>query len=354
MRNFLLVFSFIGSLFAGIFMAIKSKKPQGMTSIGAIATETTRMLCRTPIMRNGGLVRYARGESLKPSKWKVPNGYILEKVVVGKNVECEMFKPHNSTNGHRVIYQIHGGAFLMKYNDGYRGLAVKLSRLGDGASVFSIDYRIAPEHTHPAALEDVMVGWNWLLNNGYRPEDIILFGDSAGANLSIALTEMLIEQGRQTANSLICISPWCDLAGEGDAFRYNLYNDPMFGRKRGKQDGSYIDNPDLLLSYVGDNDPHDKYLSPIYCDFENFPPMLIQVGTYEMLESDAITIYQKMKAKGNQVTLTRYPGMFHMFQMVGNIIPEAKNSWVEIGDFIRDRYDNECLAALREKEASVI
>lgn len=338
-KQLLMLMSFVGAFFAGIFMAIKCKKPDGMTNIGAIATETTRMLCRTPTMRNGGLVEYGRKESFKPSKWKTPRGYSLKKINVGGALPAELLMYNGSKNKERVIYQIHGGAFLMKFNDCYRGVAVKLSKLSGGASVFSIDYRIAPEHKHPAALEDAYAGWEWLLSHGYKPENIILFGDSAGANLSIALTEKLLEQGRPVANSIVCMSPWCDLAGEGDAFSYNLYNDPMFGRKKGAPDGSYIDNPELILAYVGDNDPHDKYLSPVNCSFEGFPPMLIQVGTYEVLESDAITIYEKMKKRGNQVTLTRYPGMFHMFQMIGDIIPEAKKSWEEIGGFLRMQYN---------------
>ncbi len=335
------ILSFVGAFFAGVFMAIKTKKAEGMTNIGSIATETTRMLCRTPTMRNGGLVQYGRKESLKPSKWKTPKGYTLKKYNIGANIPAELLINNNSEHKERVIYQIHGGAFLMKFNDCYRGVAVKLSKLSAGASVFSIDYRIAPEHKHPSALEDAIAGWEWLLSKGYKPENIILFGDSAGANLSIALTEMLIEQGKPCANSIVCMSPWCDLAGEGDAFTYNIYNDPMFGRKKGALDGSYIDNPDFILSYVGNNDPHDKYLSPIHCDFKDFPPMLIQVGTYEVLESDAITIYEKMKKQGNRAILTRYPGMFHMFQMIGDIIPEAKNSWAEIGGFLRRQYNDE-------------
>lgn len=340
-KQILMLMSFVGAFFAGVFMAIKCKKPKGMTNIGAIATETTRMLCRTPTMRDGGLVRYGRKESFKPSKWKAPKGYSLKKINVGGTLPAELLVDNNSVHKERVIYQIHGGAFLMKFNDCYRGVAVKLSKLAGGASVFSIDYRIAPEHKHPAALEDAIAGWEWLIKKGYKPENIILFGDSAGANLSIALTEKLIEQGKPIANSIICMSPWCDLAGEGEAFSYNLYNDPMFGRKKGALDGSYIDNPDFVLSYVGDNDPHDKYLSPVYCSFEKFPPMLIQVGTYEVLESDAIKIYQKMKDQGNEVILTRYPGMFHMFQMIGDIIPEAKRSWKEIGGFLQKQYNAE-------------
>lgn len=333
LRQIITLMTFAGAVLAGIFMAIRCKRPSGMTHIGAVATESTRMLCRTPALRQGGLVRYGRRESFKPSRWKAPKGYKLKKLTVGDCLPAELLTKEGGKS-RRVIYQIHGGAFLMKFNDCYRGVAVKLSKLAQGAAVFSIDYRIAPEHKHPAALEDACAGWEWLLEQGYKPEDIILFGDSAGANLSIALTEKLIEQGRKTAGAIICMSPWCDLAGEGEAFRYNLYNDPMFGRKKGESGGSYIDNPDFILSYVGDADPHDKYLSPVHCEFKGFPPMLIQVGTYEVLESDAITIYEKMLKQGNEVRLTRYPGMFHMFQMVGDIIPEAKRSWEEIGEFL--------------------
>lgn len=110
LRQIITLMTFVGAVVAGIFMAVRCKRPKGMTPIGAVATESTRMLCRTPALRSGGLVRYGRKESLKPSKWKAPKGYTLRKITVGGTLPAELLVKDGSKSK-RVIYQIHGGAF---------------------------------------------------------------------------------------------------------------------------------------------------------------------------------------------------------------------------------------------------
>ena len=112
----------------------------------------------------------------------------------------------------------------------------------------------------------------------------------------------------------------------------------MFGRAKGAQSGSCLDNPEKLLAYAGQTDLQDKYLSPVYGDFHGFPPILLQVGTYELLESDSITIHDKASAAGVDVTLTRYPGMFHTFQLLEDLLPASRKAWQEIEYFLKKQF----------------
>ncbi|MDF2821133.1 MAG: acetylhydrolase, partial [Clostridiales bacterium] len=207
-----------------------------------------------------------------------------------------------------------------------------------GVNVASIDYRIAPKYQYPAALEDAQKAWNWLLEQGYKEENIVVVGDSAGGNLALALVAILRDNGKPLPKAIICMSPWADMAGEGESYSYNLYNDPIFGLKKGETTTKKIETSGKIGLYAGDTDPHDKYLSPVYSDFNGFPSMLIQVGTFELIESDSIAVFEKATAAGVNVTLTRYKGMFHVFQLLGNITPEGQAAWEEVGAFLRSQF----------------
>jgi acetyl esterase/lipase len=143
----------------------------------------------------------------------------------------------------------------------------------------------------------------------------------------------VVPEGRELPVAIICMSPWADMASEGESHTYNRFNDPMFGVKSDEPNDT-TDSSSLIASYRGETDPYNKYLSPVYSDFTGFPAMLLQVGTYEVLESDSITIFGKAQASGVDVTLTKYRGMFHMFQLLGNILPEGKRAWNEVESFL--------------------
>jgi hypothetical protein len=159
-----------------------------------------------------------------------------------------------------------------------------------------------------------------------------------GGNLVLALTSKLRDEGRKLPKALILMSPWTDMAAEGESYVNNLYKDPMFGLRKKDQDNNLEEKINFFRSYAGTTDLHDPYLSPAYGHFENFPNMLIQVGSHEMLESDARTIYEKAKAAGVNVTFTHYEGMFHVFQLFGDLIPEAHRAWQEVESFIGSQF----------------
>lgn len=227
-----------------------------------------------------------------------------------------------------VILHFHGGGYVGAIRKHYKSMAGLYSEVGKGATVLSVDYRVAPEHPFPAALEDAMASYEWLLENGFHEEQIVVAGDSAGGGLAMALCHNLKSMWRKTPAGIIAMSPWTDLTASGESYRDNFEIDPVFGNDRSEL---IFNNP-----YIGDANPRDPRISPMFGDFTGFPPMLIQVGTDEMLLSDSETVAAKAKAAGVKVRFTKYPGMFHVFQMAGTILDESKKAWAEVKRFLEE------------------
>lgn len=257
-------------------------------------------------------------------EWRVPEFYNL-RVIEEKNCRLELLEC-DLKNERLVLLQLHGGGYIGGMRNAYRSFAGLYSELGRGMSVLTVDYRVAPEHPYPAALEDAVCAYEWLLAQGWFSEQIIVAGDSAGGGLAMALCHYLINHGRQLPCGIIAMSPWTDLTASGESYDTNYERDPLFGKTR----DSLIYNRD----YVGDHDPMDEYISPMFGDFRGFPPMLIQVGSYEMLLSDSVDVAAKARGQGVKVRLSIYDGMFHIFQMAAKMLPESRKAWVEIGKFI--------------------
>lgn len=311
---------------------------------GTLVREFIREARNLPVMKGDGMLSAGAALSAKGSQWNAPKGYTNEKIDCG--VPVELLRKQDSVSD-KLIFQIHGGAYVIGMIDSYRNQAVKFSRLVKDAAVLNIDYRIAPEHVYPAALEDAQLAWNWILQNGWKPENVIVVGDSAGGNLALALCLKLRDEGLALPGKIICMSPWADLAGEGKSHKENLYKDPMFGisahdwktpkKVELPKPVAPGDKPKKSMTalYAGGADVHDPYLSPAFGEYDNFPPMLIQVGTFEVLLSDSETIYEKAKSCGVDVKLSTFNGMYHVFQQAGDFIPEGKKAWKEIADFCK-------------------
>ena len=173
-----------------------------------------------------------------------------------------------------------------------------------------------------------------VIAKGYKEENIIIAGDSAGGNLALALTLKLRDADRPLPKALILMSPWADMKPNRPFHAHNQNKDPIFGNSKG-----IVNNVDGKSNpYAADNDVFNPYLSPVYAEYHDFPDMLIQVGTYEILESDSETIYQKALAKGVNVTLSKYEGMFHDFQLAGMLLPESRQAWKEVKEFIHSQF----------------
>lgn len=257
--------------------------------------------------------------------WKCPECFEMTVIEMGE-FQMELLASKENPNRDKIILQLHGGGYVGGMRNAYRMFAGLYNEVSRGMSVLTVDYRVAPENPYPAALEDAFAAYCYLLDDGWFSEQIIVAGDSAGGGLAMALCHYLKDKGMQLPCGVIAMSPWTDLTAGGESYDTNYEKDPLFGKTR----DSLIYNKD----YIGDNDPLNAYISPLFGDFRQFPPMLIQVGSYEMLLSDSVSVAAKAREQGVKVRLSIYEGMFHIFQMAAKMLPESKRAWVEIGKFI--------------------
>ena len=265
----------------------------------------------------------------KEPEWSCPKGYSYA-IFPYKKFEMEYLRPKMGNTG-RVILQLHGGGYIGPMKNIYRTMAVRYSKILNGGDVLTIDYRVAPKHPYPAALEDAVAAYLWLIEEQeYDPKKVLIAGDSAGGGLALALMMYLRDNDYPLPLGAVLMSPWTDLTCNGSSYSTNFKNDPLFGNS----------TESMLYGseYIGSADPRDPYISPLFGHFRKLPPLLFQVGDYEMLLSDSLDAHKKALADGCDSTLSVYEGMFHEFQMSLNLIPESKRAWEEAAVFIRGKY----------------
>ncbi len=312
---------------------MEKHQPQGRSSWrGALLREIIAVGIR---LTGGDILEFAKKyEKVAPHTWRPPRGWHFEKVRLPDGGSVEYLEPADCRRRDIVILQLHGGGYTLGFLPEFQRRSDDLARLGGNVPVVSLDYRIAPEHPYPAALEDAMQAVDWLAAaKGLATQAIVTIGESAGAGLSLALTMRLRDEGRGTPRALVLMSPWTDLTCSGESYesRYDL--DPMFGRKYPPPDNSM--RTTIGAVYAGGHDLTDPYLSPAFGDFTGLPPMLIHVGEYEMLHDDAAVVSQKARAAGVDVEYKEWAGMFHAFQIFDFMVPEARQAWREIGEYLR-------------------
>ena len=266
-------------------------------------------------------------KNLVEPKWRCPNVFTMEEISL-PDFTMELLKRKDEAREDYIILQLHGGGYVGAMRNAYRTFAGLYNEVSGGMSVLTIDYRVAPENPYPAALEDAVSAFDWLVAQGFSEKQIILAGDSAGGGLALALCMYLKDRGRTLPAGIVAMSPWTDLTASGPSYDDNFEKDPLFGNTR----DSLIYNKD----YVGENDPRNPYISPLFGDYEGFPPMLLQVGSIEIMLSDSQLVAEKAKEAGVSVKLTVYEGMFHIFQMAMKLLPESREAWMEIGRFLEE------------------
>lgn len=228
---------------------------------------------------------------------------------------------------HRHILFLHGGAFIIGSPSLYRHLTWRVAAAAH-AYVLAVDYRLAPEHPFPAALDDAFAAYNWLLADGADPARIAVMGDSAGGGLVFSLMLKLRDQARPLPGAAVALSPWTDLALTGASLRLNGAADPMLR----------TDHPPLFVNdYLAGADPRTPYASPLYGDPAGLPPTLIQVGSDEVLRDDAVRIAERMQAAGCEVELEIWPRMPHVWHAFVPFVPEAGRAIARVGAFLRER-----------------
>ena len=303
-----------------------------MSAAGAVLNRAGLWYTRRYQKKTGNTLMYdsiyQKAEPFRISDWKPPKGYANTEIPLS---ESRAFLLKNEDHDvDRVVYHIHGGAYISAFSKSYNDTAVRYSRCFGSADVFSLDYRTAPEYVYPHALEDAMEGYALLQEMGYKPQNIILCGDSAGGGLSLALCMKLRDLGYRLPRAQVLASPWADLAAEGESYRTKITSDVFFGSYNAAAAPRYP----VPVDYAGGCDLHDPYISPVYGSFEGFPPMLIQTGENELLLSDSETVAEKAKAAGADAQLFVYPLMCHTFYIVVPQIKESRQAWQKIRAFM--------------------
>ena len=269
-----------------------------------------------------------RGERM--AKWvgKLPPGISVDKFSID-GLPAAWISPE--TDSPTAILYLHGGGYVSGSLATHQMMCADLARSAD-ARVLFVDYRLAPENPFPAALEDARKAYDWLMENGVSTENIFVAGDSAGGGLSLALTLSLRDAGELLPAGVVCISPWTDLTMSSASHR----------EKARAEMTLHPDNLRLwALCYAGEGDLQNPLISPYFAEYAGFypsgtmPPLLIQVGGEEVLLDDARVVAEKAKAVGMDVTLSVYEGMWHVWHMMGTMLPEGRDAFDEIGRFVK-------------------
>ncbi|MGD9614804.1 MAG: alpha/beta hydrolase [Alphaproteobacteria bacterium] len=225
----------------------------------------------------------------------------------------------------RQILFLHGGGYVTGSPDLYVHLLWRIAAAA-AARIAAVQYRLAPEHPFPAALDDALAAWRGLLEAGADPRRSAFIGDSAGGGLVLALALRARDTGEKLPAAIVAMSPWTDLAVTGASVCRNARADPMLNAG---------DVPYLASRYLAGADPRHPYASPLYGDPSGLPPTLIQVGGDEILLDDSVRMAARMREAGVDIRLEIWPRMPHVFQSFSSILPEARRAIGRIGAFVR-------------------
>jgi monoterpene epsilon-lactone hydrolase len=239
-------------------------------------------------------------------------------------VDGEWISPTNAPEGKAILY-FHGGGFRIGSVSSHRDLISQIA-IASGCRVLAVNYRLAPEHRFPAALDDAIAAYGWMLDRGLTSDNVAFAGDSAGGNLVLAAMLALRERRLPLPVSAVLMSPWTDLAATGASYVSRAEADPIHQR------------PMILAlarNYLGgQGDPYDPLVSPLYAELRGLPPLLIQVGDRETVLDDSVMFADMARAAGVDVDLEVWDGMIHVFQMFGAELPEAHQAIASIAGFL--------------------
>jgi acetyl esterase/lipase len=252
-----------------------------------------------------------------------PRGTRTVTLAAGDLKAVRVSTPHSLAARH--VLHLHGGGYVMGSPEHYGDFHWRISRVAC-AHVLCPYYRLAPEYPFPAALDDAVAGYSWLLAQGASPHGIVIIGDSAGGGLALATLLRLRDGGVPLPAAAVALSPWTDLALTGASMRTNAERDLTLAPERAAM---------LARHYLGGADPRHPYASPLYGDLRGLPPVLIQVGSDEILRDDAVRMADKLREAGSRVELEVCPGMHHVWQLYARVLPEGRAAIARIGAFLK-------------------
>jgi monoterpene epsilon-lactone hydrolase len=257
------------------------------------------------------------------TKLWAPSGMLYDALAI-EHLEAEWIMPKKPKHDKVMLY-LHGGGYALGSINTHRSLMARIAKEA-GIRTLAINYRLAPEHPFPAALDDAVLAYTWLIEHaGYQPEDIILAGDSAGGGLTFATMLALRDVNLPLPLAAVALCPWTDLAGTGPSMRTKAESDPLLPacklRMWGKQ-------------YAGDTNVRHPLISPLYADLSGLPPLLIHVGTEEIVYDDSTRIAERAQQAGTPVTLEVWEGMPHVWHFSWHLMPEARQAIRNIAGFI--------------------
>jgi len=254
---------------------------------------------------------------------RLPADIKVEDITLGGVPTEKLTAP--GTDESRAFFYIHGGGFVAGSPRTHRPLTSRLARQV-GVPVYSVDYRLAPEHRFPAGLDDCVAAYRGLLEKGIAPSSIIVGGDSAGGNLTLALALRLKAEGVPLPAALVCLSPATDMTGSGASRHENAEADSLFVSEM-------FDS--LKPAYYGDGDDRNPFLSPLFGDVSGFPPVFFQVGETEMLRDDSTRMAASLKAAGTETVLEVWPKVWHVWQLNAHMLPEGREAIDHIARFAK-------------------
>ncbi|RNJ48120.1 alpha/beta hydrolase [Methylocystis hirsuta] len=227
----------------------------------------------------------------------------------------------------RYVLHLHGGAYLLGFPALFRDFTWRIADAA-GARVLCLDYRLAPEHPFPAAIEDVIAAYRWLISECAEPRHVAFIGDSSGGGLALASMMRLRDEGLPLPAAAVALSPWTDLALTGQSLTEYGSSDPMVPVEL---------MPKAVELYLAGADPRSPYASPLYGDPTGLPSTLIFVGSDEALRDDAMRMAERLRAADRDVELEVWPRMFHVWPMFARILPEGRAAIARIGAFLRSK-----------------
>ena len=241
-------------------------------------------------------------------------------------IPADLVSSGEASSGRAILY-LHGGGYVIGSPATHRELARRLSVAAD-ADVLAIDYRLAPENPFPAAVEDAVSAYRWLVGQGCDPAGVAIAGDSAGGGLTVATLVSLRDQGLPLPACGVCISPWVDMEGLGESMNSRASLDPMVQRE-----GLVA----MAETYLGGADPKTPLAAPIYADLHSLPPLLIQVGTDETLYDDATRLTSRAEAAGVETCFESWDEMIHVWHLFAPMLDEGQRAIERIGEFVRGK-----------------